>query len=253
MYELSACIEWLFAEEEDFVRRIELAAQSGVECVEFWGQRPDEMSEISEALKSTGVRLSAFWSAPQARLVDPAEHDAFVTGVAESAAMAQTLNCRGLVVLAGDAIAGVSQREQADAVAEALRRAAPIAAQHEVTLLLEPINTRLENPAYFLDKTEVGLDIIESVASPNVKLLYDHYHALIMGEQPQAVLDGRMSLVGHVHLADVPDRHQPGTGTIDWPATLAWLKRSGYSGPLGLEYLPAGDTAASLSYLRSLL
>jgi hydroxypyruvate isomerase len=253
MFELSACIEWLFAEgDTSFAERVHRAAAAGLPCVEFWTWRDKDLSAVASALRDSEVRLTSFVSEPTGRLVDPHTHDAFITGVAESAEAAATLGCRSLIVLAGGRIRDATEHDQRSAIVAALQRAAPVAAMHGVTLLLEPINTRLEDPSYFLDSTREGLAIVEDVSMPNVRLLYDLYHSVVMGEQPEEVVGDRMHLVGHVHLADVPGRHEPGTGAISWQATIKWLYRSGYTGKLGLEYMPSGGTSESLSLIKSL-
>jgi hydroxypyruvate isomerase len=253
MLELSACIEWLFGEEAKFADRIVKAEKAGLGYVEFWTWRDKNLPEISAALEQTGVHVTSFLSEPEGRLVDPMTHDAFLAGVAESARAAQSLDCRGLIVLAGDTLSGVSRQSQRVAIVEALQNAAPIAARHDVTLLLEPLNTRVDHIGYFLDSTVEGLEIIEDVSTPNVKLLFDLYHSTVMGEKAEDVLRDRMDLVGHIHLADAPGRHEPGTGTIDWPATLSWLSTSGYRGRLGLEYMPSRGTSDSFSSVGMLL
>jgi hydroxypyruvate isomerase len=251
--EPSACIEWLFAEEPAFVRRVADAGAAGLESVEFWTWRDKNLEQLRSALEETGVQLTSFVSQPEGRLVDPATHDDFLQGVAESAEVAASFGCRGLIVLAGDALDGTPRSSQRDALADALRRAAPIAAEHDVTLLLEPLNTRVDHAGYFLDATPEALDVVQDVGAPNVRLLYDLYHSFVMGEVPAAVVGDRADLIGHVHVADVPGRHEPGTGTVDWGQAIAWLRASGYDGRIGLEYMPSRSTVESLSYLQGIL
>lgn len=251
--DLSACIEWLFADgDRPFVDRVRAAAEAGFARVEFWGTSDKDIAALEHAIRETGVTVSAFVSEPAGRLVDPGTHDEFVAGVASSSRLAQRLNARGLIVLAGDARAGVPRRDQHDAIVEGLRRAAPIAAAAGARLYLEPLNTLVDHEGYFLDSTAEGLDIVREVGHSAVTLLYDLYHSIVMGEEPADVLRGAGLLVGHVHVADAPGRHEPGTGEIDWPLQLEALRASGYAGPIGLEYRPVADTAASLEYVRSL-
>ena len=238
MIALSACIEWLFGEEPSFPRRVDRAAAAGLPFVEFWTWRDKDLAAIREAATRTGVGVKSFVSEPQARLVDPATHAEFAAGVAESARVAAELDCANLIVLAGDRIEGAGEDEQREAVIAGLRRAAPAAAEYGVTLLLEPLNTRLDHPHDFLDSTAAGLEIVEAAGAANVRLVLDIYHAVMMGEQPQELDPQALRLVRHVHVADVPGRHEPGTGTIDWEATVDRLLSSGYGGAIGLEYMP---------------
>lgn len=253
MIELSACIEWLFAEEPSFAARITRAAEAGLPCVEFWTWRDKDIAAIAAALRASGVRLTSFLSQPEANLVDRATHPEFLAGVEESAAVAASLGCNGLIVLAGDRLAGSDDREQRDAVVSALREATPRAAAHDVTLVLEPLNTRVDHAGAFLDATRDGLDIVEAVDMGNVKLLLDIYHAVVMGESPQDAVGDRVDLVGHVHVADIPGRHEPGTGTIDWDRIVAWLSASGYDGAVGLEYMPSQPTVESMALIRKVV
>jgi hydroxypyruvate isomerase len=251
--ELSACLELLFREEPVFAARVGLAVTAGIPCVEFWTWRDKDVAAIGSALAATGARLEAFVSEPQGQLVDTRTHDAFAAGVGESAQLAQSLGCHNLIVLAGQRMPDVDERDQRLAVARALRRAAPLAAERGVTLLLEPLNTRVDHVGYFLDSTHEGLAIVEEVAAPNVRLLLDVYHSAVMSERLGEVVGDRASLIGHVHLADAPGRHEPGSGAIEWPEAIRWLERSGYTGRLGLEYEPTGDSASSLSFINRVL
>ena len=248
---LSACIEWLFAEGgRPFPDRIRAAADAGLERIEFWNLGDRNVDAIKSALRETGVRVTGFVSEPAARLVDPATHDEFVAGVRRSAEMASRLGAHGLIVVSGNTRPGVSRTEQRHAIASALGRAAPVAAEHGVCLLLEPLNSLIDHEGYFLDSTPAALGIVRDVGHPSVRLLYDLYHSTVMGEDPAMVLTGAGDLVGHVHLADVPGRHEPGTGGIDWPRQLAALRAAGYTGALGLEYMPLGETTSSLAFIR---
>lgn len=136
----------------------------------------------------------------------------------------------------------------ANAVA-ALRAAADEAEQAGVTLLLEPLNTRLFS-AMYLVSTKLGLDLVEAVNSPNLRLLYDVWHSAVMGEDMAEVLAGRAHLVAHVQVADIDDRNEPGTGSLDWARVRQTLDELGYSGAIGLEYFPILPMDQSLALTR---
>src|SRR5262249_40862550 len=253
MLELSACIEWLFADEPRFADRIGRAAAAGLGSVEFWTWRDKDLPAVSSALSEAGVTVAGFVSQPEGRPVDPLTHEEVVDGVSESARVAQSLGCGSLLVLAGDGLESAADSEQRRAVVHALRRAAPVAAERGVRLLLEPLNTRIDHVGHFLDATDHGLGIVEDVDAANVLLLLDLYHSAVMGEALDEVVGDRIGLVGHVHVADTQGRHEPGTGDIDWPATVSWLRRARYSGYLGLEYQPTCGTAESFRYLEKVI
>jgi hydroxypyruvate isomerase len=138
-------------------------------------------------------------------------------------------------------------------VIEAFSKAARIAEAEGLLLLVEPLNSVVDHPGFFLTSTSEALDIAEAVGRPNMKVLFDFYHSAMMGEDARAVLSGRAHLIAHVQVADAPGRHEPGTGGIDWADRMALLKELGYAGLIGLEYKPLGSTAESLVRLRGAL
>jgi len=170
--------------------------------------------------------------------------------VRESVAVARRLGAGALIVVTGDEIPGLSRAVQHAAVVSALRRAAPIAEDAGMQLVLEPLNAVVNHPGYFLTSTSEGFDMVEEVDSPAVRLLYDLYHSVMTGEQPAQVLASRGHLIGHVHLADAPGRHEPGAGDINFPACLRVIAEAGYSGPIGLEFRPSGQTDAAITAAR---
>lgn len=234
---LSACIEWLFADEtDDVAERIRLANESGLDGVEFhhWSNKPEDA--IIAALKDTGLALTSHIVEPRRSIVDPAEHGEFIKAVASSLKAAQRLNCPYLIVASGFAREGVSQEEHHDTAVGILRKAAGMAADAGKTLVLEPLNDRVDHPGMYLCSVKEGLDIVEEVASPGLKLVYDFYHSIVMGDDPTTALDGRMDLVAHVQVADMPGRGAPGTGAIDWARVKRSLQDGGYDGYIGLEF-----------------
>jgi hydroxypyruvate isomerase len=152
-----------------------------------------------------------------------------------------------IIAQAGNLLATSPRAEQHKAIVAMLRRAAPLLTGSGVTLALEPLNDRVDHPSYYLTSTAEGLDIIDEVARPEVRLLYDIYHAAMMDE-PIDLLAGRLDRVVHVHLADLPGRNQPGSGRLDYAARLAWLEQQGYTGLVGLEYKPTVPTVESLVF-----
>jgi hydroxypyruvate isomerase len=244
----SACLEWLFAAEApDFADRIRLAKKAGLDGVEFWLWSNKDIDAIKAALDETGIQITGFVAEPMVPLTDPARHDEFLEGLKKSIAVAQRLGAPVLIAQAGADLPGKSRAEQRQALTDCLRRAADILAGSGVTLAVEPLNTLVDHAGYFLPSTAEGLDIIDDVGRPEIKILYDIYHSAVMSEDIATVLDGRLDRVAHAHLADAPGRHEPGTGSLDWQARVGWLEKNGYTGMVGLEYKPTRDTVASLA------
>jgi hydroxypyruvate isomerase len=122
----------------------------------------------------------------------------------------------------------------------------------DLQLVLEPLNTVLDHPGYWLSDMATAAAIVREVGSSRLKVLCDLYHMAMMGHPLERLIDAHVAHIGHVHVADVPGRHEPGTGAIDWLAVLRRLRDRGYAGNVGFEYFPAGDPEASLRAVRRL-
>jgi hydroxypyruvate isomerase len=251
---LSACIEWQFADSHpDFADRVRAAKDAGFTAVEFHLWRDKPIDAVAEALAKTGVKVSAFCVDPRRSLVDPTQHDEFLGAVSDSLVAAKKLGNAPMIVASGFTREGVSADDHFNAAVSVLKHAAALAEAAGVMLLLEPLNDRVEHPGMYLVSNTLGLDIVEAVASPNLRLLFDVYHSGTMGEALADVLTGRMHLLGHVQVADVPGRNEPGTAGVDWAATLNTLRTLGYDGALGLEYRQTMPTEQSLTMARKTL
>lgn len=251
---LSPCIEWQFADDHpDMADRVLAAKAAGYDHAEFHLWRDKDIDAVAAALNETGVQLTGICVDPRRSLVDPAQHGEFLDAVSESLVAAKKLGSPPMIVASGFTREGVSAEAHFNAAVSALKQAAALAEAAGVMLVLEPLNDRVEHPGMYLVSTTLGLDLIEAVESSNLRLLYDVYHSATMGENMEEVLAGRMHLVHHVQVADMPGRNEPGTATLDWPATITTLRRLGYDGALGLEYRPTLPTLDSLAKAKAVL
>ncbi len=248
----SACIEWLFAEEAPaFADRIRAARDAGLDGVEFWRWTNKDLDGIEAALNETGLPLVGIVAEPMIPLTDPGRHDEFLDGLDASIRTARRLGAPVLIAQTGNLLE-TPREAQRQALVDCLRRAADRLAGTGVVLAIEPLNARVDHVGYFLDSTAEGLDIVDEIGRPEIRIVYDIYHAAVMDEAIAPVLEGRLDRVAHVHLADRPGRGEPGTGSLDWQARLTWLKRAGYDGFVGLEYRPSRGTVATLAFRDAL-
>lgn len=160
---------------------------------------------------------------------------------------ARATGTRAVHVMAGKAEGEAAAQAFDDALRHACARAAPLG----ITVLIEPINP-FDVPGYFLSSTAQAAQIIDRLALPNLRLMFDCYHAARNGEDVFARLSALLPLVGHVQFAGVPDRGRPDRGTLDYRAVFAHLAALGYRDPLGAEYRPEGATDASLGWMQGL-
>lgn len=251
-YRLSSCIEWQFTDSGDLDSRLRAASAAGLELAEFHLWRDKPIEALAAALNETGMRLTGVCVDPRRSIVDPAERDEMVAAVRETIAATACLGKPDLIVASGFRIDGLSEEEHFANAVTALLAAADLAEEAGVTLLLEPLNTRLFS-AMYLVSTKLGLDLVEAVGSPNLRLLYDVWHSAVMGEDMAEVLAGRIHLVAHVQVADMDERNEPGTGSLDWTGIIQTLQDLGYSGAIGLEYFPTLPMDQSLALTRQKL
>ncbi|MHC6231963.1 hydroxypyruvate isomerase family protein [Arthrobacter sp. MMS24-T111] len=248
MNSITANLEWLFTESGDTTaERIRAAAAHGISAVEIWGWRDKNLDDVREALDETGVPLLSMTVDPQRQITDPTLHDEYLVGVRQSLEVAKRLGARYLVVVAGQEIPGLDRAHQHSAVVSVLSRAATLMEGSDVTLLLENLNSRVDHVGTYLDSTREALDIVREVGSTHLRLLLDAYHALVMGEDLAKEIGEDIDLVAHVQVADAPGRHEPGTGDLDWEAQFRLLRKLGYAGCWGMEYLPTSKTSSSLA------
>jgi hydroxypyruvate isomerase len=132
---------------------------------------------------------------------------------------------------------------------ENLRYAAAAFATEGVTLVMEPINPRTI-PGFYLNTTKQSLDIMRAVGAANLKIQYDIFHMQIVEGDLAKTIEANLANIGHIQFADVPDRHEPGTGEVNFDFLFDWIDRVGYQGWIGAEYVPAKGTVASLGWLK---
>lgn len=251
MTTLSVCVEMVFR-DRPFAERIAAAADAGADAIEFWDWREKDLDAIAAACDEHDVAIGAFL-ASDAPLTDPDGVDTAVQQVRESIGAAVDVGCSDLIVTVGQDHDGVERAAQRDAIVAVLERVAGDAADAGVTLGVEPLNTAVDHPGYFLSASHEGYDIVEAVDSPHVKLLFDVYHQQVTEGNVTANLTGHLDHVSYVHITDVPGRHEPGTGELNYENVLGALTDAGYDGTVGCEFVPSGDDRAAVERCRAFL
>jgi hydroxypyruvate isomerase len=253
MYQLAPNIDLLFTEAGDNAAdRVRAAAAAGFDAVEMWGPTGKDISALKDALQETGVVLTAQLAEPRMQfMIPPKDHSPFFTGLDAGVEVAHRLGCRRIVLGSGTGFGGRNRQSQLDELIDIFTRGVAHIDGSGITLVLEPVNIRVDHPGALLDRTSEAVYIARGVDSPTFGVLYDLYHSTVEGEQVAAELSNGGELIRYVQLADAPGRGEPGTGAIDWPARLADLRSAGYDGPIGLEYYPQTESAASARFIRS--
>jgi len=253
MVKLAANLSMLFT-ELPFLDRFAAAAQAGFGAVEFLFPYEHSPEEVAGALKDNGLELVLFnlpagdWAGGERGLgALPGREAECRAGAALALEYARATGCRQLHLMAG-ITTGLDQDACRAALVENLRHAADLVEGDGINILLEPINTRVDMPGYFYDTSAAALAVMAEAGRANVKLQYDIYHMEIMEGDVAATIERLLPVIGHMQLADVPGRGEPGTGTIDWPALFAHIEALGYGGWIGCEYRPVAGTVAGLGW-----
>jgi hydroxypyruvate isomerase len=253
MLKLAANISLMFP-QLPFPDRFAAAAKAGFRYVEY--QFPyafGSAGEIAGRARAAGVEvvlhnLPAGDAAKGDRglTCQPDRVNEFREGVERAIEYAKAAGCLRLNTLAG--IAPAVPREKAkQTLVENLRYAAGKFKAAGLTLLTEPCNPRTI-PGFFLNTSKEAIEVIDAVGADNLLLQYDLFHMQIVEGDLAKTIERLLPRIGHLQIADVPDRHEPGTGEINFGYLLPLIDRLGYQGWVGAEYIPKGDTVQGLSW-----
>lgn len=250
---LSANLGFLWADQSlpDAIHAAKAAGFDAVEC--HWPYDYD-IKEISKALSEAGLpmlglntrRGNADAGENGLSAVVGRESDARAA-IDEAITYAAALNVPNIHVMAGFA----RGRSAHDCFVQNLRYACENAAQHGLTILIEPLN-KYDAPGYFLTSTDQGVEIIKEVGHANLKLMFDCYHVQLMEGDVSHKLEALLPHIGHIQFASVPTRGTPDQGELNYAHVFEVIKNLNYRAPLGAEYKPSGDTDASLGWMQTL-
>jgi hydroxypyruvate isomerase len=246
---------WTIDRDAPFDERIEKVVEAGYNSVELVGEFNKWSDQDFQHFRAKKQSLSLTVDActlPVKGTVDPSKKDEFLSDLKNFLPTAEKLECPALIILTGNRIDGVPHEVTHQACVDTLKYGADVAAKANVTLLLENIDPE-ENPKYFLTSVAEGFEVIRQVDHPRVKFLYDFYHEQISEGNLIEKLEKNIDLVGLVHIADVPGRHQPGTGEINFGNIFRKLAELKYPRYAAMEFLPTGDSVKALREARELV
>ena len=237
-----------------FLERFDAAAWAGFAGVEFLFPYDHAPEAVAAALHRNRLSLALFntvpgdWGGGERGIAAlPGREEEFRAGVDKAIVYARVTGCPLIHAMAGLWPEGRNKAEGERVYLDNLRWAADRAAAAELTVVIEPINTR-DIPGYFLNYTAQAMRIIEKVGRANLKLQLDLYHVQIMEGDLAAKVRTLAGAYPHVQIAGNPGRHEPDVGEIHYPYLFDLLDEIGYRGWIGCEYRPKGDTVAGLGW-----
>jgi hydroxypyruvate isomerase len=256
MPRFSANVSTLFT-ELPFLDRFAAAREAGFEAVEFQFPYDFTPQEIAARVKDAGLMVVLFNLPPgdfaageRGLACHPRREKEFAAGVSEALRYAAMLDCRTINCLAGLLPIMTSEAEGRMALKTNLSVAAGIMAKNGIQLVIEAINS-FDMPRFFLNRSADAEVLMDELQPLDVKFQYDVYHMQRMEGELFNTVRRLLPRIGHIQIADVPGRHEPGTGEINFPNLFRHLDAIGYGGWVGCEYVPRTSTGKSLAWLRT--
>ncbi|MDD5707376.1 MAG: TIM barrel protein [Kiritimatiellae bacterium] len=264
------CLE-MFFNDRPLAERIAAAGEAGCACAEIWftdatawasGMRnePKDARAIRQAAAQAGVTLTnAVIGAPDGSLggglTNPTNRKQWLARADTTLRFCRDAGIGAAVVCTGNRVDGLSDRRMRKSVADGLKATLKLAEKYSVDLWLEVLNDKIDHPGYFLTSSDEGAALCREAGSPRLKLLFDCYHMQIMEGDLCGHIRKNLDVIGHMHAAGHPGRHELWLGETNYPFLVREIESMGYKGAFAMEYmptLPAGDSLRqALEYLRA--
>src|SRR5438067_737737 len=250
-----ANLGFLFA-EMPFLGRFDAAARAGFTGVEYGSPYDHLASDLRARLKAAGLTQVLINNPAGDRAAGergmaclPGRVAAFRDGVSQALDYAVALDCKLVHVMAGVPPADLPYDTALALYAANLAWAGERALSVGVKLVIEPLNPR-DAPGYLLRTQEQGAAIVTAIGRDRLGLQFDLYHCQTAQGDVTTRLAALMPVIDHMQLADVPGRHEPGTGEIGWEFVFRRIDELGYAGWIGCEYQPQAGTVEGLAWRR---
>ena len=256
----AACIEPMYS-ELPFLERFQAAKADGFQFVEFWSWTDKDLDAVKAAAESAGIGIAGFNGDAVLSLIDPSQKEAYLDFLRQSVEAAKKVGARSLTIHSNglgeggaviDHYNSLSHTVKLCAMFDTLRECAEIAERSGIAMNLEPLNTTTDHAGNFLRSTQMAAEMTRLIGSPKLRVLYDVYHMQLNEGSLCDNIRAYGDQFGHIHVADVPGRHEPGTGEINYPNVLACLEEAGYTGLVGFELIPKTTTAQAVKAIMSL-
>ena len=216
---------------QDAIRRVK---ELGFDAVETYDWKSLDMDAVRAACEETGVELLSMCTT-EFRMTDPAFRSLWLEGLKESCEAAKKLDVGKLITQVGPDT-GAERAVQHEAIVQTLKEARPILDTYGVVLMLEPLNTYINHPGYYLTSSAEAFDIVREVDHPCVKIVFDIYHQQVMEGNIISNVTNNLDCIAHLHAAGNPGRNELQYGEINYHAIFDAIDKAGYTGACGLEY-----------------
>ena len=249
-----ACIDTLYT-ELPWEERFQAANDDGFEAVEFWDWRIRDLDKTRKAAEKAGIVISGFNGDADFSLVDPSHKEKYLEFLKESIKAAKKIGAVSVTIHSnalGEAGVVVNHYDNLShtvklcSMYDTLLECVKIAEEEGINLNLEALNITTDHEGNFLTSTQMGAEICRLIGSERLKILYDVYHMQLNEGSLCDNISKYADQFGHIHIADAPGRHEPGTGEINYTKVIRHLETCGYKGRIGYELFPSADTKTAV-------
>ena len=260
VFQKSACIEPMY-HELPFLDRFQAAKDDGFAFVEFWSWTDKDLDAVRAAAERAGVGIAGFNGDAELSLIDPSQKAAYLAFLRRSVEAAKKVGARSLTIHSnglGEGGAVINAYDELSgtvklcAMFDTLKECAKLAEESGVLMNLEPLNITTDHAGNFLTSTRMAAEITRLIGSPMLKVLYDAYHMQLNEGSICDHIRAYGDQFGHIHVADAPGRHEPGTGEINYAQVFRCLEETGYAGLAGFELIPKTTTAEAVKAIMRL-
>ena len=260
VFQKSACIEPMYS-ELPFLERFQAAKDDGFQFVEFWSWTDKDLDAVRDAAASAGIGIAGFNGDAELSMINPDQKEAYLAFLRRSVEAAKKVGARSVTIHSNglgeggaviDPYENLSDSLKLCAMFDTLKACAEMAEESGVAMNLEPLNVTTDHVGNFLRTTRVEAEMTRLIGSPRLKVLYDVYHMQLNEGSVCDNIRAYGDQFGHIHVADAPGRHEPGTGEINYVNVLACLEEIGYGGLVGFELIPKTDTAEAVRAIMRL-
>ena len=244
------------------VSRRQRMMNDGFDAVEFWGWPEKDLNAVKEAAEKAGIPICGFNGDADLSLIDPDQTEAYMEYLEKSCETAKFLGSPcvtihsnglgdgGIVINPYD---NLSYTVKLCTMFRNLEKCAALGEKTGIQMNLEGLNITTDHVGNFLKYTSDAAEMIRLIGSSKLKVLYDVYHMQINEGCICDTIKNFGDTFGHVHIADAPGRHEPGTGEIYYPRVYKALEEIGYDAYVGYELFPATTTAEAVKAIMTLV
>lgn len=227
-----------------FEKRFDLAAKNYFNHVEFWfiDSWKRDANELAKLATDAGVKVAQIVGDAPA-LAKPNVRTEFLDNVKRAIENAKILSTDIVTVTGHQDVEGITTEDALNSYQDHFAASAELWEDAKIYAAIEPFNP-YNHPGHFIYGHEEALRICEEIQSPFIKMNWDLFHMQRHEGELIGNLRRGIDQICYMQLADSPDRHQPGTGEIDYKNVIRACREAGYNRPIGLELWAKDDDYA---------